>query len=430
MNASLLAVAAIALGQAVQLRRPLSLPLLTLALAAAFLALRPPAWWDARVGKRATLVLLGAGIFGQLFELAVFTPLMRPDHTALIRALVAAAAVVVAMELAGIARGARLRVPLLVALHAVLGVWIIRGNPQPLIDVYTFHVEAFRALGQGMSPYGITMPNIYEHDAYYGPGLSVNGRLQFGFPYPPLSLLLAGAGHVLGGDYRFTNLAAMGLTALLIGTCRPGRLAPAAAALFLFTPRTLVVLEQGWTEPYVAFWLAATVWCACRAPALAPLALGLFFAIKQYTIVAALLVRLLYTRSWGDAGRALLTAGLVAAVVTLPFVAADPAGFVRSVLELQMHQPFRADSLSYPAAWVRLTGLAPPPAWLAFALMAAALAVAARRAASGAAGFAAAVTFSLLVFFAFNKQAFMNYYFFLVGALCSALAAVEPQHDG
>ena len=166
MNASLLAVAAIALGQAVQLRRPLSLPLLTLALAAAFLALRPPAWWDARVGKRATLVLLGAGIFGQLFELAVFTPLMRPDHTALIRILVAAAAVVVAMDLAGIARGARLRLPLLVALHAVLGVWIIRGNPQPLIDVYTFHVEAFRALGQGMSPYGITMPNIYEHDAY------------------------------------------------------------------------------------------------------------------------------------------------------------------------------------------------------------------------------------------------------------------------
>src|SRR5207244_4332418 len=134
------AVAAIALGQAIQFTaphwRPLSFVLLTVALVAAFLALRPPAWWDARVGKRATLVLLGAAILWQLFELAVFTPVMRPDRAGLIRAVVAAAAVVVAMELAGIARGARLRLPLLVAIHVVLGVWVIRGSPQPFIDVY------------------------------------------------------------------------------------------------------------------------------------------------------------------------------------------------------------------------------------------------------------------------------------------------------
>ncbi len=29
----------------------------------------------------------------------------------------------------------------------------------------------------------------------------------------------------------------------------------------------------------------------------------------------------------------------------------------------------------------------------------------------------------LLVFFAFNKQAFCNYYYFVIGALCTALAA-------
>lgn len=427
----LTAVAAIALGQAIQFsgpyRRGLPLILLSVALVASVLALHAPA--DARRQGRATsatVILLGAGLLWQLLELAVFTPVLRPDRAWLVRILIAAAAAVIAAELAGVVRGAKLRLPLLVALHFALGVLIIRGSPHPFIDVYTWHVEAFRALGQWTNPYAITMPNIYGHEHFYGPGLMVNGRLQFGFPYPPLSLLVAGTGHLLGGDYRYANLAAMGLTALLIGTCRPGGVALAAAALFLFTPRTLVVLEQGWTEPYVVLLLAATVWCACRAPALLPLALGLFLAIKQYTIVAAPLVLVLSPGPWRDSAHTLLKAVLVAAVVTLPFVAADPAAFIRSVVELQLRQPFRGDSLSYAASWVRVTGLAPPPMWLAFVAMAAALAVCLRRAAGGAAGFAASTAVTLLVFFAFNKQAFMNYYFFVIGALCCALAAAEP----
>ena len=425
----LLALAALALGQAVHFfaRRPLSFALLTLTLAAAALALWPPKAWDAHVARRVTPVLLGLGILWQLFELALFTPILRPDHAGRIRVLLAAAAVVIAAEVAGIARGARLRLPALVALHIVLGVWIIGGSPQPFIDVYTWHVEAFRALGQGQSPYGITMPNIYGHEAFYGPGLVVDGRVQFGFPYPPLSLLVASAGHLLGGDYRFANLAAMGLAALLIGTCRPGRLAPLAAALFLFTPRTFFVLEQGWTEPYVVLMLAATVWCACRAPALTPLALGLLLAIKQYTLVAAPLALLLYPGSWREAARVLLKAALGAAVITLPFVLADPAGFVRSVVVLQFRQPFRGDSLSYAVVWARATGLGPPPGWPAFVLLAVALVACVRRAVCGPAGFAASTAFALIVFFAFSKQAFVNYYFFGVGALCCALAAAAPE---
>jgi hypothetical protein len=38
------------------------------------------------------------------------------------------------------------------------------------------------------------------------------------------------------------------------------------------------------------------------------------------------------------------------------------------------------------------------------------------------AGFAAAVALNSFAFFAFNKQAFCNYYFFVIGALCVALA--------
>ena len=42
------------------------------------------------------------------------------------------------------------------------------------------------------------------------------------------------------------------------------------------------------------------------------------------------------------------------------------------------------------------------------------------------AGFAAAVTVVYLTFFAFNKQAFANYYYFVVVTACWATAAVTP----
>ena len=38
-----------------------------------------------------------------------------------------------------------------------------------------------------------------------------------------------------------------------------------------------------------------------------------------------------------------------------------------------------------------------------------------------------ASTFTSLGFFAFNKQAFCNYYFFVIGAMCCAIAACADQ---
>jgi hypothetical protein len=41
-------------------------------------------------------------------------------------------------------------------------------------------------------------------------------------------------------------------------------------------------------------------------------------------------------------------------------------------------------------------------------------------------GFALAVSALFLAFFVLNKQAFANYYFFVIGALCVAVAAADP----
>ena len=423
----LVAGAAIALGQALQfygvLSRPLPILLVTATLVACLFAMLRPAAF-ARFAGRPTTAILGAAVLWQLLELALAPSglYLRPGRWGALPVTAAAvgAALVVIAEIAGVPRFARLRLPALVVAHAALGVWLLQHTADPAIDVYTFHVEAFRALGHGINPYAITMPNIYSDTQFYGPDVVRDGRLTFGFVYPPLSLLLAGVGHVLAGDYRYANVAAIGASALLIGTCRPGAVLP--AALFLFTPRTLLVIKEGWTEPYVVLCFAAVVWCACRGRMLLPVALGGLFAVKQYGVLAAPLVPLLYPGPWRASVRALVTSAVVAAVVTLPFVAAGPTAFVHSVVATQFHQPFRADALSFPAAWLRLTGQR-MPTWPAFVLAALALGLGLRRAPRTPAGFALAAALAFGLFFAFNKQAFVNYYFFVIAALCCALAA-------
>ena len=56
--------------------------------------------------------------------------------------------------------------------------------------------HALAALARLDSPYSITFPNIYPDESLYGAGLVVDGQVQFGFPYPPLSLLMALARHL------------------------------------------------------------------------------------------------------------------------------------------------------------------------------------------------------------------------------------------
>jgi peptidoglycan/LPS O-acetylase OafA/YrhL len=63
---------------------------------------------------------------------------------------------------------------------------------------------------------------------------------------------------------------------------------------------------------------------------------------------------------------------------------------------------------------------------VAFAAAAAVGGLALWRAARTPAGFALGVAALFLAFFVLNKQAFANYYFFVVGALCVAVAATDP----
>jgi hypothetical protein len=312
---------------------------------------------------------------------------------------------------------------------------MIRAAPEPHIDVFVFQQQASEALLHGKNPYTITFRDIYADTpqaadrAVYGEGLSEKGVLRFGFPYPPVSLYCATIGYAVAKDHRYAQLAAMTLAGVLIALSRPGRVAALAAALLLFTPRGFFILGRAWTEPFVVVMLAATVFCACRRWRALPVALGLLLATKQYLVFAVPLAILLVP-TWTPAriARLLVPALLVAALASGPLVLWDFKAFYHSAAEVQEKAPFRDDALSY-LVWIHhqtggQRGLA-----LAFGTMLAGMALSLWRCPRDAAGFAAALALTFLPFIAFNKQAFANYYYFIIGALCCAVAALPLTQD-
>lgn len=323
-------------------------------------------------------------------------------------------------------------IALILTAHFALGLWTIRMSPDPHIDVYLFHRDALSSVIKGVNPYLNTIPNIYADNAVYvyGAGIVSNGRVNVGFPYPPLALLLTLPGHLIAGDYRYSLLAAITLSGALMAYAGSYRWGVLAAAVFLFTPRIFYVIELGWNEPLVVLLLTATVVCALRTPKYLPLPLGLLFAIKQYMLLAAPVTFLLlpHPASWREFTRLFLKAAAVAALVTLPAMLFNAHAFINDVLLFQFRQPFRMDALSYLSWWAESRGTR-PPVWIGFAMLMPATALALWRAPRTPAGFVAAVAFIYLVFFAFSKQAFCNYYFFIVGAMCCAVAtALPPPH--
>jgi hypothetical protein len=325
----------------------------------------------------------------------------------------------------GVPRWARpLLIGALVTAHFALGMWMIHYSPDPAIDVHMFHRYSLAALRSGVDPYAITFPDIYHNAQYYGPGLSQNGRLQFGFPYFPLSLLAVWPGQFIGRDPRYAQLVAIELAAILMAFARFKGFGPVAAALYLTTPRIFFVLEQSWTEPILVLAVAAVMFAACRHSRSVPWLFGAFIALKQYLVFALLAAPLLIPAPLDR--RKLLKfmskATIVGVVVTLPFFLWNPEAFWRSVVTLQFHQPFRSDALSVLSWWAG-QGHDQPSALIAFVAAGLASSAALWRLPRTPAGFTAAIAITFFAFFLFNKQAFCNYYFFVVGALYVTLAA-------
>jgi hypothetical protein len=373
------------------------------------------------LARRLTVFVLAAGLAYQLYRLFLDAVSWQPVVITLLGVTALLFVKSEAFELSWV------RLILLTALlapHFIIGLSAIREFGNPNFDVYWCQMHSLDALLKGINPHTLTLGYKPGDEVNYPASYVFGGRVHIGFPYPPLSLFLALPGYLLGGDYRYSNLAATTLSGYFIASARPSRMSFLSAALFLTTPCLLPVLKSGWTEPYVVLMLSATVFCACKAPRWLPWALGLLFASKQYAIFAGLAVFLLPVESDTLKGYAVLTgkALLLAAAITLPLALWNVSGFINDVLNLQFRLPFRMDSLSY-LVWLTYNTGVQPPAAVGFLMMVPAVALMAWRGARTPSGFAAAASLIFLSLFAFNKQAFINYYFFVIGAMCCAVAA-------
>jgi hypothetical protein len=427
VSTPLLAFAAIALGQALQAHDGLydaaGIALLTLAVIACAAAFVPRAHKKLRLSLHG---VLAAGLLLQLFELFVHRP---GSETALSRGLKAsiflhAALGVAAIAAAMIALGARRwRAAFWVAAAAQLfaAIWVIRETPEPHMDVWWAQQAGLEALVRGESPYSSRYPDIYRG----GPPILV------GFPYPPLTLLVDLPSFVVARDLRYGNAVAFALAGILIAHLSRTRAAAMAALTLLFSPRVLYFLESGWAEPAAILCFAAAVSCAVRHVRALPLALGFAAVSKQHMPLVLALAPLLRESLRGLPWRRFLLAGvLVAPLLSLLAVLPDVPGFIKSNVIVPAELPLRTDVLSYPAMLANELGFHSSgfAVVLGFGLAAATVATMWFVAPRTPAGFAAACATSFLVFFAFNKYAACNYYFFVIAALvCAVAAAAEAE---
>ena len=391
--------------------RLVALPAMLAGLVLAYASLRDPDRHDGTDRRIPVVLIVAATLTGDQLLSSAGLELLTP-------VFVGVAVLATLPHRFAIARAARVGLPVLLAALATW--WITRDEPH--IDVHVFLTDGAHAFLHGVNPYSIDFPDIYDAKdsaLLYGPGVVQDGRLAFGFPYPPLVLLTALPGYLLG-DVRLSSIIAVtvaGVWLLWRSETTSGR---RAAVLLLCLPGLPSLFAGAWVEPVLVALLAVVVLAARRGRwLLAAVALGLLFVSKQYFLVALPCLWLL--RPYATRGRVLAFVG-AGAVVTLPFVAWSPASWWSSVVALQFEQPFRPDSTSVVAVLAQLFGWA-DPTWAGPVSLAVGFAVAlalARTLRPGVATFSLALGLCLAVTFLLSKQAFLNYYLMGAGALLLA----------
>jgi hypothetical protein len=302
------------------------------------------------------------------------------------------------------------------------------ASPSPIIDVFLFETQAAHNLLFGVNPYNITFSNVYGGSELYPSGAPDS------YPYPPLSLLFALVGFLLG-DVRWPMIAChIAVAALLFGTARQRGLPTTEAillgSLFLWLPHAPFVSEQAWTDPSVALGLGLMSFLLARRQPMAALwAAGFALALKQTMVV---LLPLLWGL-WRRLGRTRLVAVFALSAVTYgAFLLWDAGALFNDLVIFHMLTPFRPGALTLSAYLVHFLDFQPLPPWLSLVGLAAgaSTAVVSLRPDGGELSpcdsrrvwrFFLGLGFAMLLTLVLSKHAFMNYYYLVHYCLIAAL---------
>lgn len=370
-----------------------------------------------------TVVALGVAVLA--FGIPARSPVL--DSGYVVALLVLTAVGIHALLTRG--RWGRVELAVVAVGHFVVMAWMIGATALPDIDVWVFQQQGSDAVLRGENPFAMTFDFTVSTDSpYYVPEVVDGDRLNFGFIYPPVSLLMAVPGYLIGGDYRYGAAAALAMAAVVIALIRPGKLAIAGALLLLLNPLAQQVLYWGWTDPFSILLLALTIFVVVRQSPSSPVWLGLLLASKQYMAPMLLPAAALLSGLRARIGmRQLLLVPIAVAVLTaLPFLIWDFGAFVYSTVSVHLLQPFRPDSLSIPAVIYRAGG-PELPSVLSFAVAGLAMTFVIWKAPRTPAGFCIGMAVVLLAFFLFSKQAFMHYYYLVLAILACSVAASDTR---
>jgi len=297
------------------------------------------------------------------------------------------------------------------------------------VDVEPMQREGINALLAGMNPYATMIPDPYApaaSAALFAEGLSVGGILQFGYPYPPLSLLVI-APFDWVSDFRVASAIAALISALAIADMGRDAVSRRAAATFLLMTPILGMVRWGWNDLLIMAVAIGITWLVYRQSGASSWMVGAMLAMKQYSFILVIPSLLILDRPWTAKAivKHFAKAGLVAVAVTLPFLLWNPEAFYRSVAGLHLRQPFRPDSITLPALFPDVYSSLPKLVLIAIPLIVlGAVSVGMlMRTPTGAQGFALGSALALLATFLVSKQAFGNYYVVATGLLCAAGAA-------
>jgi hypothetical protein len=366
-------------------------------------------------------------------DLLVFS---RPDRV-IVLALLGLVGVMALAAVYGRERVGRPAAVALVITHFVLSSAMVLAEEPITFDVLEFQDIGTDALLDGANAYSARYPDIYPpelSERFYSPGVSVDGYLTVGFPYPPVSLLTAVPGQLLG-DVRIGHRAAIAITALLmLAVGRNGHRSRTGAAVFLTLPGSVFMTLCGWTEAFVAAALAGVVLAYRRRSVMTHFAFGLFLFMKQYGVLFAPLWALVVENEPAparDRVRRLVIGTLPWFVISIGFALWDVPAFVRSVITWQFVQPLRDDSLSLLVWFTETFGELPRLITLVAPVVVAvgSVALVIRRCPRSPAGLAAGVAFVMMSFVLLSKQAFLNYYFLVVASAALALSAEADEDE-
>lgn len=297
------------------------------------------------------------------------------------------------------------------------GYYQIQALPRPPIDVWALQTAGAEALLRGENPYRV----VRVPDTGNGPQAAL-----VPYVYPPTQVYATVPAYVIFGDVRWAMLGAILATGALLRLIVAGakQSLPAIVEdtpiLFLWlSPALLFILEQAWIDP-IQILLATTLvfFVLKKWPWMMAIALGLLLSAKQTMFWFLPLTTIFFhfnRRQW------LLALGTFGSLLA-PFLLWDFTALWFANIHYLAGLPTRLDALTFTNWLYYVFGIVVPHG-TAFIPTGAIAVLALWRMPKHISGWSVTLLTMYFIFFAFNQQAFANYYFFLIG-LAAILAAV------